>query len=140
MLTDAVVRIGRKDKVVDNETAGGIKADIDLQTGRIKGDAFGSPKEKMMPKTDSGVVLNGYLIPSFPLVIEFVKDVHARLPYFNLIGWDIAIDKEGGPVLIEWNRAAELSQVAHGPAFGDYTEEILSVVKREKNTRFCDFQ
>ena len=54
--------------------------------------------------------------------------------------FDIAIDKESKPVLIEWNRAAELSQVAHGPAFGDYTEEILSVVKREKNTRFCDFQ
>lgn len=136
----AVIRIGRKDKVVDNETSGGIKADIDLQTGRIKGDAFGSPKEKKMPQTDSGVVLNNYLIPSFPSVLEFVKDVHARLPYFNLIGWDIAVDKEGNPVLIEWNRAAELSQVAHGPAFGDYTEEILSVVKREKNTRYCDYQ
>lgn len=136
----AVIRIGRKDKVVDNETAGGIKADIDLQTGRIKGVAFGSPTEKTMPKTDSGEILNDYLIPSFPSVLEFVKGLHERLPYFNLIGWDIAVDKEGNPMLIEWNRAAELSQVAHGPAFGDYTEEILSVVKREKNTRYCDFQ
>lgn len=135
----AVIRIGRKDKVVDNETAGGIKADIDLQTGRIKGVAFGSPKEKTMPQTDSGVILNDYLIPSFSSVLEFVKNLHEMLPYFNLIGWDIAVDKDGNPVLIEWNRAAELSQVAHGPAFGDYTEEILSVVKREVNTRFAIF-
>ena len=136
----AVIRIGRKGKVVDNETSGGIKADIDLQTGRIKGVAFGNPQEKTMPQTDSGVVLDNYLIPKFPSVLEFVKSLHERLPYFNLIGWDISVDKNGNPAMIEWNRAAELSQVAHGPAFGDYTEEILSVVKREKNTRFCTYQ
>lgn len=130
----AVIRIGRKGKIVDNETAGGIKADIDLLTGRIKGPAFGSPKEKNMPQTDSGVVLDNYLIPSFPQVLDFVKDLHLRLPYFRLIGWDISVDKNGNPVMIEWNRSAELSQVAHGPAFGDYTEEILAETLREENT------
>lgn len=130
----AVIRIGRLGKSVDNETAGGIKADIDLDTGRIKGVAYGSPKEKDMPKTDSGVVLNNFLIPSFPEVIQFVRDLHERLPYFSLIGWDISVDAGGKPLMIEWNRSAELSQVAHGPAFGDYTEEILSKAYERKNT------
>ena len=130
----AVIRIGRKGKNVDNETAGGIKADIDLQSGRIKGLAFGSPTEKNMPQTDSGVSLDNYQIPSFPQVLDFVKDLHSRLPYFKLIGWDISVDKSGNPVMIEWNRSAELSQVAHGPAFGDYTEEILANALKEKNT------
>lgn len=130
----AVIRIGRKGKVIDNETAGGIKADIDLLTGRIKGSAFGSPKEKNMPQTDSGAVLDNYLIPSFPEVLDFVKNLHLRLPYFRLIGWDISVDANGKPVMIEWNRAAELSQVAHGPAFGDYTEEILATALKERNT------
>lgn len=130
----AVIRIGRLGKVVDNETAGGIKADINLQTGRIKGPAFGSPKEKNMPQTDSGTTLDNYLIPSFPEVLEFVKNLHLRLPYFRLIGWDISVDKEGKPVMIEWNRSSELSQVAHGPAFGDYTEEILATALKERNT------
>lgn len=130
----AVIRIGRMGKVVDNETAGGVKADIDLQTGRIKGPAFGSPTEKNMPQTDSGVDLDNYLIPSFPQVLVFVKDLHLRLPYFRLIGWDISVDTNGNPVMIEWNRSAELSQVAHGPAFGDYTEEILAAALHEENT------
>jgi len=130
----AVIRIGREGKVVDNETAGGIKADIDLLTGRIKGPAFGSPTERLMPSTDSGIVLDEYLIPSFEKVLDFVKDLHLRLPYFRMIGWDISVDKKGNPVMIEWNRSAELSQVAHGPAFGEYTEEILAVSMREKNT------
>ena len=130
----AVIRIGRMGKVVDNETAGGIKADIDLETGRIKGPAFGNPTEPNMPQTDSGAVLDNYLIPSFPQVLDFVKSLHLRLPYFRLIGWDISVDTNGMPILIEWNRKAELSQVAHGPAFGDYTEEILATALREKNT------
>ena len=130
----AVIRIGRKGKSVDNETAGGIKADIDLRTGRIKGTAFGSPTEKNMPRTDSGVTLDNYLIPSFPKVLDFVKDLHSRLPYFNLVGWDISVDINGNPVMIEWNRSTELSQVAHGPAFGDYTEEILARVHKEENS------
>lgn len=130
----AVIRIGRLGKVVDNETAGGIKADIDLQTGRIKGPAFGNPTEKNMPQTDSGAVLDNYLIPSFPQVLDFVKNLHLRLPYFRLIGWDISVDTNGQPVMIEWNKSAELSQVAHGPAFGDYTEEILATALKERNT------
>ena len=130
----AIIRIGRKGKVVDNESAGGIKADIDLETGRIKGEAFGSATEPNMPQTDTGVDLDKYLIPSFPQVLDFVKDLHMRLPYFRLIGWDVSVDITGKPVLIEWNRSADLSQVAHGPAFGDYTEEILAKAMSERNT------
>ena len=130
----AVIRIGRKGKSVDNETAGGIKADIDLATGRIKGPAFGSNKEKNMERTDSGVVLDQYLLPSFPQVLEFVKDLHSRLPYYKLVGWDVSVDANGNPTMIEWNKSAELSQVAHGPAFGEYTEEILRAAFKEKNS------
>lgn len=132
----AVVRIGRNGQVVDNETAGGIKADIDLSTGRIKGCAIGSPKEKDMPFTDVGTPTDGYQIPCFQAVLDKVKEMHYRLPYFTLIGWDMSIDKDGKPALIEWNRAAELSQVAHGPAFGDLTEEILAYAMHRENTRF----
>lgn len=134
----AVVRIGRQGQVIDNETAGGIKADVDLATGKIKGHAFGNAKEKLMPKTDVGTVLDGYQIPCFSQVLSLVKEMHLRLPYFNLIGWDMSVGKDGKPALIEWNRAAELSQVAHGPAFGDLTEEILHEVMKRSNTRFED--
>ena len=130
----AVIRIGRLGNSVDNETAGGIKADIDLETGRIRGLASGGPMEKDMESTDSGVHLDNYQLPSFSRILEFVKDLHMRLPYFRLIGWDVSVDMSGNPVMIEWNRSAELSQVAHGPAFGEYTEEILAAALKEKNS------
>lgn len=121
----AVVRIGRKDKKVDNETAGGINADINLEKGCIKDYAYGTPAEKRILKTDVGTDLKGFEIPAFEQVIAIVKDLHLRLPYFHLVGWDFGIDREGRPVMIEWNRCPDLSQTAHGPAFGDMTEEVV---------------
>lgn len=132
----AVIRIGRKGQIIDNETAGGIKADIDLQTGRIKGSAMGSPTEARMPLTDVGTPTDGYQIPCFDKVLEIVKEMHIRIPYFNLIGWDMSVDKEGKPTLIEWNSAPQLSQVGHGPAFGALTEEILDEAMRRDNSRY----
>lgn len=132
----AVIRIGRQGQIIDNETAGGIKADINLQTGRIMGCAMGSPTEGRMPMTDVGTPTDGYQIPCLDKVLEMIKTMHIRIPYFNLIGWDMSVDKDGNPALIEWNSAPQLSQVGHGPAFGDLTEEILDVAMSRDNSRF----
>lgn len=131
-----VVRIGREGKSVDNETAGGINADINLETGIIEDCAYGTPSEKKILATDVGTVLKGFQIPSFELIKNEVKELHLRLPYFNLIGWDFGIDIEGNPIMIEWNRAPDLSQTAHGPAFGEMTEEIFNRIRSLKDTRF----
>ena len=129
-----VVRIGRMGQNIDNETAGGINADVDLNTGTILDCAYGTPAEKRIPATDCGTVLKSFTIPSFQKVMSLVKELHTRLPYFNLIGWDFGIDQAGEPVMIEWNRAPDLSQTAHGPAFGDLTEEILLSLQKKPNT------
>ncbi len=129
-----VVRIGREGKTVDNETAGGINADIDLQSGTIRECAYGTPAEKKIFTTDTGTPLQGFTIPSFDKMLALVKELHLRLPYFNLVGWDFGIDGQGEPVLIEWNRAPDLSQTAHGPAFGEMTEPIFDYIRSEKNT------
>lgn len=130
----AVVRIGRKDKMVDNETAGGINADINLENGQIKDCAYGTPSEKRILTTDVGTVLKGFEIPAFAEVMSQVKELHKRLPYFNLIGWDFGVDDTGKPILIEWNRCPDLSQTAHGPAFGDMTEEIVKFALSQRDT------
>ncbi len=130
----AVVRIGRKDRMVDNETAGGINADICLEDGRIQDCAYGTPAEKRIQTTDVGTALKGFEIPAFAEVLSTVKQLHKRLPYFNLIGWDFGVDSTGKPVLIEFNRCPDLSQTAHGPAFGDMTEEIVKFALSQKDT------
>ena len=63
-----------------------------------------------------------------------VKKAHYQLPYFKLMGWDIAIEEDGTPTMIEFNTTPDLSQSANGPAFGEYTEMILKEAKSRNNT------
>lgn len=126
------IRIGRKGQVIDNESAGGLSAKINPD-GTLSKYAFGAPGQDNIEQTDSGVRLEGYRVPSYDKVLSMVKEQHLNLPFHNIVGWDVCIDEGGEPLLLEWNSAPELSQSAVGPAFGDYTEQIV----KDAMTRPC---
>lgn len=128
-----VIRIGRRGMNIDNESAGGISAIIHPD-GTIGKYAYGAPGVDNVEFTDTGIKLDGYKVPSYNKAIEMVKQSHMQLPYFNMIGWDIAIEEDGTPVMIELNLNPDLSQSANGPAFGEYTEMILKDAMSRKNT------
>lgn len=129
-----VIRIGREGTIIDNESAGGISARINPD-GRLAKYAFGSAGTDLVEKTDGGITLEGYEIPSYDKVVETVKRLHLNLPHFNIAAWDFAVGEEGEPIFIEWNANPDLSQSAFGPAFGDDTERILKEIYQYKNTR-----
>ena len=86
--------------------------------------------------TDTGIVLENYQIPSYDKVIEMVKRMHLHLPYFNIIGWDMAIEEDGNPILIEINTNPGLSQSAFKSGMGEYTGRIIKELWPRKNTHF----
>ena len=131
----SVVRIGRMGAEIDNQCAGGISTTID-KSGRLGQKAFGGYSEDNIVKTDSGVVLDGYQLPSYDKAIEMVKRLHMRLPFFNIVGWDVAIREDGQPVLIEFNTNPGLSQSAFGSGMGAYTERIIRELWPRRNTRY----
>lgn len=134
-----VIRIGRKGFDVDNETAGGISTKINPD-GTLCRYAFGAAGDDNIEFTDNGTKLEGYHIPSYDKAIEMVKRAHYHLPHFDLIGWDVAIEEDGEPILIEWNTWPELSQSANGPALGEYTERILKETWHRFNTRNANWK
>ena len=131
----SVVRIGRSGSVVDNQCAGGISTTIDKE-GRLGKIAFGGFSSDNIDKTDTGIVLKGYQLPSYDKAIEMVKRLHLKLPFFNIVGWDVAIQEDGEPVLIEFNTNPGLSQSAFGSGMGDYTERIIRELWPRPNTWF----
>lgn len=133
LVISVVIRIGRKGAVIDNQCAGGISTVIDEQ-GRLGKYGFGGFDEDNILKTDTGVVLEGFQIPSYEKVLESVKRLHFQLPFFDLIGWDMAVAEDGEPVLIEWNTKVGLSQSAYGPGFGKYTERVLRELWPRRNS------
>jgi len=133
----SVVRIGRTGSVVDNQCAGGISTTIS-ETGRLGKVAFGGFCKDNITKTDTGIVLEGYQVPSFGKAIAMVKRLHLKLPFFNIVGWDVAIQEDGEPVLIEFNTNPGLSQSAFCSGMGKYTERIIRELWSRPNTWFPD--
>jgi len=134
-----VIRIGRMGQVIDNQCAGGISTTV-TKDGKLGKYAFGGYSTDNVEKTDSGVVLGGYQIPSFDKAMAFVKELHCYLPFFNLVGWDVAIQENGEPILIEWNTRPGLSQSAFYSGMGENTERIIRELWPRVNTRHPEWQ
>ena len=125
----AVVRMGRSGAVVDNASAGGLYCGINPD-GSLKEYAYTLHPFSRADKSDSGVVFKDFTIPYFDALKAKAKEMHEHLPYAKVIGWDMAINDKDEIVLVEINASTPgLFQAATGPAFGDYTEEILSMAK-----------
>lgn len=133
----SVVRIGRKGQVIDNQCSGGISTTI-CDDGKLGKFAFGGYSEDNIDKTDTGIVLEGYQLPSYDKAIDMVKRMHLKLPFFNIVGWDVAIQEDGEPILIEFNTRPGLSQSAFKSGMGKYTERIIRELWPRPNTWFHD--
>ena len=133
----SVVRIGRSGSVIDNQCAGGISTTI-TKEGKLGKVAFSGYSKDNIEKTDTGIVLDGYQLPSYDKAVEYAKRLHLKLPFFNIVGWDVAIQENGEPVLIEFNTNPGLSQSAFGSGMGEYTERIIRELWPRPNTWFRD--
>jgi hypothetical protein len=110
-VTNAVFRMARSTaSVVGNYHAGGIAANVDIQTGvsgRGTRGAWGTATDggyERHPEANAPILYRK--LPCWPELIHFVQHAHSRL--FSdqvVIGWDIAI-LDTGPCLIEANNKA----------------------------------
>ena len=135
----SVIRIGRSGQVIDNQCAGGISTTI-TKDGKLGRAAFGGYSEDNVLVTDTGVTLEGYQLPSYDKAIEFVKRLHTKLPYFNIVGWDVSIEEDGEPILIEFNTHPGLSQSAFCSGMGENTERIIRELWPRRNTMFEGYE
>ena len=126
----AVLRMGLGGSKVDNYASGGISCGI-TEDGRLRQYAYNKIGEKMETHPTSGLTLQGYVIPSYDRAVRMVHKAHPMIPHFRSVSWDIAIDLEGNPLLIEANLCRggiDLLQLNNGPLFGEDTTKILKEV------------
>ena len=129
----AMLKCGAHGQFVDNAFAGSTFIKIN-QDGTLADFGQNYDGEKIS-------ALNGYSFANHKIAnIEGVKKIveegHKRIHLVGLIGWDIALDSNDEPVIIEANlfRPGSLSfQLSNGPMFGDRTQEVIDYVKRFKN-------
>lgn len=125
-IPSAIIRIGRNGALVDNAHAGGgyvgIKPDGTLcnkvlnQYGETLSEFNGIDYSKE------------HKIANWDKIVDFAKNIGASIPHHRLVALDIMVDKNDTPRLIEFNCVAYsmwLFQFTMGPAFGEYTDEII---------------
>lgn len=130
----SVLRMGRKGNKLDNTGAGGISCGID-SNGNLKKYAFTRWGERIEKHPDNNFVFENKPVPGYREAMAMVMNLAPTIPHFRLVSWDIAIDENGYPVLVEMNSAyggPELHQFSNGPIFGEDTEEILEEVFGKK--------
>lgn len=99
--------------------------------GTIKNKCYGFMGEEDFPQS----VRHQYKkIPNFENIIQAAIDGHKKLPHFHFISWDFTLDTECQPICIEYNihtPGTLLYQLANGPLFGDFSDKVLSNLKKE---------
>ena len=100
----AVLRVGRKNQIVDNSMQGGIVCVIDTSSGKILyGRNTSTVPETFDTNPDSGVQLTGVQLPYWSKCVEIAKSCLRTFPHTNFVGLDLAFSTTG-PVIIELNQ------------------------------------
>jgi hypothetical protein len=117
----AVQRIGTADTVpTDNWSGGGISAPVELATGRL-GEGRMHPlkgkraEQRFTHHPDTGARIAGAVVPGWGEVREVVLRAAASVPFNRMAGWDILVDGEGVPVILEANGNSDVNLLqVHG--------------------------
>ena len=137
----AVIRIGQGGNKLDNASQGGLFCGIN-EDGTLKKYGYSKYGETCTVHPQ-GAVFAECRIPNFDKCKELVINLSNRfLRFSKLISWDLAVDENGEPTIIEVNLCyggADIHQIANGPLFGDKTEDVLDCVfRKQKKYRFVN--
>jgi hypothetical protein len=129
IILSSVLRMGIGSAVVDNASTGGIVCGI-KSNGELKNVAF-DKNGYCYNHHPQGASFDKIVIPNYNAVKQFVKKLQSRFPYCRMISWDIAIDPNGQPILIEPNLSngeLDFHQFCNGSIFGDLTKQIIEKI------------
>ena len=124
----AVLKAGRGSSRLDNSCSGGLFMYLD-SGGCVISDAFnGIGMDAGDRHPDSGVCYRDIVVPCYAQAQVACLEAHSRYPYAGVVGWDVCIDADGMPGMLEWNAKSPnlwLNEALIGPLLN--TKEIEPV-------------
>ena len=125
------LRVGNGINSIDNFHAQGMAVNIDINTGKLVGNAIDKDLNEYSEHPLTHVKFDGFQIPCFEEAKKMVLEASLRSDKILVVGWDVAISKNG-PVIIEGNRRPgfDIVQVLSGGRM-DIVNDVLSCVKKK---------
>lgn len=99
----ATIRVGRGDSCVDNGSAGGIFAAIDVITGIICSYGYDILGNRYLMHPDTKKVFMGTPIPKWKDLQRLVLKICNEVPQLRFIGWDFVLNENYNWILLEGN-------------------------------------
>ena len=127
----AGLRIGNGVNAVDNFHAGGMACEIDLETGKLIGNALDKDLNEYETHPLTHIKFDGFQIPLFDEVKETVKKASLESDKILVVGWDVSVTNNG-PVIIEGNRRPgfDLTQVCSHRGRMDIIRHVLEEYRK----------
>lgn len=112
-ITGATFRIGNGISEIDNYSLDNYAASINHETGLVDSTAVNQRALRIDKHPVTGTVIVGFKIPSWHLITRMVLDAHKKISQLRYIGWDVALDINNRPQLIEGNTFAGVELQQH---------------------------
>ncbi len=129
-LVYGATRIGSGKSVADNFHMGGSAVLIDMETGKLTGNAF-DKKLNEHEYSAAGVRFDGYEVPFFEEIKKMCLEAALVNDEIHFVGWDVAVTPDG-PLLIEGNRGSgfDLPQVLAKRGLRDMLDDLIAKVDK----------
>ena len=121
------LRIGNENSIYDHY---GIVCGIH-EDGRLQDFAIRYKQGQVINEHPKGYKFEDIVVPGFRKIKEITEKEHMKFGHFKIMSWDFAINKDGEPILVEFNlryQGLNHHQLTIGPIFGDLTDEVLEEV------------
>ena len=127
------LRVGNGINSIDNFHAKGMAVNIDINTGKLVGNAIDKDLNEYEEHPFTHLKFDGFQIPCFEEAKKMVLEASLRSDKILVVGWDVAISDKG-PVIIEGNRRPgfDIVQVISGGRM-DIMHDVVSSVNSEKS-------
>lgn len=105
-----------------------IKIPINKTNGKLQKFGHLRSWEAISEHPDSTIKFEGLSVPSFSKAIERCIDMHSKVSYVRIIGWDVTIDVHEEVVVLEWNgyhNDIRYIEATQGPYFNNLGWEKL---------------
>ena len=133
----ACMRFGNGSANVDNFHKGGMACLIDLDTGKLIGEAFNKKLEFFKEHPKSKIKFDGFEIPNWDKVKKLVLEAALVNKEIHVVGWDVAVTEDGA-TFIEGNRRPgfDLVQVLSKRGRKDIMRHCLDKINEKEHTHY----
>lgn len=130
----AALRVGNGEASVDNFHKGGMGVLVDIDSGKLIGDAIDKSLNHYDKHPKTKVKFEGFTIPNWDIVKKTVLEAAKVNQNIHVVGWDVAITKEGC-TFIEGNRRPgfDLVQVLSLRGRKDIMREVINELNKKEH-------